>query len=115
MSFFISNAWAEDAAVTTAATAAQEPSFWLNLLPLGVIVVVYFLLIRPQSKRTKEHRNVLSSLTRGDEVVTTGGLAGRITEVGDNFLSLEIADKVVVKVQKQSVSNVLPKGSLKTN
>jgi len=87
----------------------------LTFLPIIVLFgVFYFLMIRPQMKRQKELRTMLSALAKGDEVVTNGGIAGRIDEVGETFLSVEIAANVVVKVQKGSVSQVLPKGSLKT-
>ncbi|HYW04539.1 MAG TPA: preprotein translocase subunit YajC, partial [Gammaproteobacteria bacterium] len=76
-------------------------------------ILFYFLLIRPQVKRAKEHRKMVESLSKGDEVATNGGLLGRITEIGDNYIELEIADGVVVKVQRQSVSNLLPKGTIK--
>ncbi|HBG30360.1 preprotein translocase subunit YajC [Candidatus Macondimonas diazotrophica] len=106
MSFFINDAWAQQ--------APQEPSLWLNLLPLvALFVVFYFILIRPQTQRAKKHRDMLGALSRGDEVMTTGGLAGRIIEIGESFVDLEIADKVVVKVQKQALGAVLPKGTLK--
>jgi preprotein translocase subunit YajC len=71
-------------------------------------------MIRPQMKRQKEHRVMLSALAKGDEVVTNGGIAGRVEEVGDAFLTVEIAPSVKVRVQKGSVSQVLPKGSLKS-
>ena len=106
MSFFIADAWAQQ--------APQQPSLWMNLLPLlALFVVFYFILIRPQTQRAKKHRDMLAGLTRGDEVVTTGGMAGRIVEIGDSFVELEIADKVVVKVQKQALGAILPKGTLK--
>ena len=106
MSFFIADAWAQQ--------APQEPNLWLNLLPLvALFVVFYFILIRPQTQRAKKHRDMLAGLTRGDEVVTTGGLVGRIVEIGDSFVDLEIADKVVAKVQKQALGAILPKGTLK--
>ncbi|HYW90995.1 MAG TPA: preprotein translocase subunit YajC, partial [Gammaproteobacteria bacterium] len=76
-------------------------------------ILFYFLLIRPQVKRAKEHRKMVESLSKGDEVATNGGLLGRITEIGENYVELEIADQVVVKVQRQSVSNLLPKGTIK--
>jgi preprotein translocase subunit YajC len=75
--------------------------------------IMYFLIIRPQSKRAKEHRSMVEALSRGDEIVTNGGVAGKITEVGDDFIKVEIADGVNVAVQKQSVSSVMPKGTLK--
>jgi preprotein translocase subunit YajC len=87
----------------------------LAFLPfIALFGVIYFLMIRPQMKRQKELRTMLSALSKGDEVVTNGGIAGRIDEVGETFLSVEIAANVVVKVQKGSVSQVLPKGSLKS-
>lgn len=109
MGFFIGNAWA------AGGSGGGESTALMQLLPLVVLLVLfYFLLIRPQMKRSKEQRQMLASLSKGDEVVTNGGLVGRIAEVGDNFLELEVADSVKIKVQKQAVSSVLPKGSLKS-
>ncbi len=106
---FISNAYAQSA-------AAGDPSGGLmGLLPLILMfIVLWFLMIRPQMKRAKEHKAMVSALAKGDEVMTQGGLAGRITELGDNFLRIEVADKVEVVVQRQAVATVLPKGTLKT-
>ena len=85
------------------------------MLPLLLIFVVfYFLLIRPQAKRAKEHKAMVAPLAVGDEVVTSGGILGRVTEVGDQFLTVEIADGVRVKVQRHTVTSVLPKGTLKS-
>ena len=85
------------------------------MLPLLLIFVVfYFLLIRPQAKRAKEHQAMVAALGVGDEVVTSGGILGRVTEVGDQFLTVEIADGVQVKVQRHTVASVLPKGTLKS-
>ncbi|GAC1622690.1 MAG: preprotein translocase subunit YajC [Nevskia sp.] len=82
--------------------------------PLFVLVpLFYFMLIRPQMKRGKEAREMMAKLAKGDEAVTSGGLAGRITTIGENYVSLEIADKVEVKVQKAAITSVLPKGTLK--
>lgn len=81
--------------------------------PIILLVVFYFLLIRPQMKRSKEQRQMTASLTKGDEVVINGGLAGRITDIGEVYMTLEVADNVEVKVQKAAVSGVLPKGTLK--
>lgn len=109
MGFFISNAWAAGGG------GGGESSALVQLLPLVVLLVLfYFLLIRPQMKRSKEQRQMLSNLSKGDEVVTNGGLVGKITEVGDNFLEVEVADSVRIRVQKQAVSSVLPKGSMKS-
>jgi preprotein translocase subunit YajC len=97
------------------AAAASPGNPILTFLPIIVLFgVFYFLMIRPQMKRQKELRTMLSALAKGDEVVTNGGIAGRIDEVGETFISVEIATNVVVKVQKGSVSQVLPKGSLKS-
>jgi preprotein translocase subunit YajC len=77
------------------------------------LVVFYFLLIRPQSKRAKEQRVMLSLVAVGDEIATTGGMLGKVTEVGEQFLSVEIADGVTIKLQKFQVAQVLPKGTVK--
>jgi preprotein translocase subunit YajC len=83
------------------------------LLPL-MLVVFYFLLIRPQQKRAKEHQNMLSKIAAGDEVVTSGGILGKVVEVGDSFLTIEISDGVRIKVQKAQVSQLVPKGTYKS-
>ena len=101
--------------VIAQAAPAAAPNPIMTFLPLiGLFVVFYFLMIRPQMKRQKEHRTMLSALSKGDEVVTNGGIAGRVEEVGEAFLTVEIAPNVKVRVQKGSVSQVLPKGSLKS-
>lgn len=106
MDFFISSAYAQDAAPTGGL---------MSFLPLIVIFAVfYFMLIRPQMKRSKEHRQLVSQLGKGDEVVTNGGLLGRITDVSESFITLEIADNVQIKLQRQSVTNVMPKGTIKS-
>jgi preprotein translocase subunit YajC len=111
MSFFISDAMAEGAA----AAGQSADGGLLGLLPLLLIFVLfYFMLIRPQSKRAKEHKNMVAALSKGDEVVTNGGLLGRVSEVGDSFLTVRVADGVEVKVQKQSVSALVPKGTMKS-
>ena len=109
MSLFISDAWAQPAG------APAQPDPFLSFLPLILLFVVfYFLLIRPQAKRAKEHKKLVAELKPGDEVVTSGGLAGRIREVGESYVTLEIADGVEVKLQKMAVTGLLPKGSLKS-
>ena len=81
---------------------------------MGLFVVIfYFLLIRPQQKKQKEHQAMLGKLAAGDEVVTAGGILGRIVEIGDNFITLEIADNVRIKVQRFQVTSLVPKGTLK--
>lgn len=105
---FISNAYAQ-------AAQGDASSSLMGLLPLILMfVVLWFLMIRPQMKRAKEHKAMVSALAKGDEVITGGGVAGRITEVGEAFVHVEIADKVDVVVQRQAVATVLPKGTLKT-
>lgn len=84
------------------------------LMPIALIAVMYFLMIRPQMKRAKEHKGMLDKLAKGDEVITSGGIAGTVTEIGDNFVTVEVADNVRVRVQKGAVGNVLPKGTLKS-
>jgi len=87
----------------------------MSLLPFIVIFVLFwFMLIRPQMKRAKEQKKMLDALQKGDEVVTAGGLLGKVTKVGDQYVSLEIADGVVVQVQKPTIQAVLPKGTLKS-
>jgi len=106
MDFFIASAYAQDAA---------SPGGLLSFLPLIVIFVVfYFLLIRPQTKRAKEHKQLVEKLAVGDEVITNGGLLGRITHVGDSFVTVELADNVKIKLQKHAVASVVPKGTMKT-
>ena len=103
----ISNAYAQ--------AAGGDPSNGLmGLLPLVLMfVVLWFLMIRPQMKRAKEHKAMVEALAKGDEVVTGGGIAGRVTDVGDSFVQIEVAPNTVVAVQKQAVATVLPKGTLK--
>lgn len=107
-----------DTAGLVIAQAAPEGSTLLGMLPIVVMfVVLYFLMIRPQMKRQKEHRNLISALAKGDEVVTAGGILGRISKVNDNYVTVEVtelADKPVeIVMQKNSVSAVLPKGTIK--
>lgn len=86
----------------------------MSFLPLILIFVVfYFLLIRPQQKRAKEHKSMLDSLNKGDEVVTAGGVLGKIKNVGENFVEVEVATNVLVKVQKPQISQLMPKGTVK--
>ena len=103
------------AAHAQAVGAPAAPNMFLQLVPLILLFVVFwFLLIRPQMKRQKEHRLLVEKLAKGDEVVTNGGIAGRIEEVGESFITVEIAEGTKVKVQRGSISAVLPKGSLKS-
>lgn len=108
MSFFIQDAQAADAP----AASGGDPI--MTFLFFGVMILFFwFFLIRPQQKRQKEHQQLLSNLGKGDEVVTTGGVLGRVREVGDQFVTLEIAQGVEIRVQKQAVSAVMPKGTIK--
>lgn len=108
LDFFIQNAWAQEA------PPPQGGGFSLLIMMIIFFAFMYFFMIRPQMKQAKEHKQMVEGLTKGDEVVTGGGLLGRITRVGDNFIMLEIAKDIEVKVQKHSISSTLPKGTLKT-
>lgn len=102
-------------AAAQAAGAAPAPNPLMSILPLVILFVVFwFLLLRPQMKRAKEHRELLGKLQKGDEVITGGGLAGRIEDLGESFVTVEVADKVSVKVQRSAIAAVLPKGTLKS-
>lgn len=108
MDFLISSAWAQ-------AAGTPQASPWSPLIMMLVFVAVFFFfVIRPQMKRAKEHRTMVSAIAKGDEVVTNGGMLGRIDEVGDAFFGIEVADKVVIRVQKNAIAAVLPKGTLKS-
>lgn len=108
MDFFINNAWAQAAPAPGGAGIS-------NIIFIVVMFAVFwFILIRPQMKQAKEHKNMLTALAKGDEIATTGGLLGKINQIGDNFVVLEVAEKVEIKIQKNSVSTILPKGTLKT-
>lgn len=109
MNGLISTAFAQTATSSPTAGGASQ-----ILILVVFVAIFYFMLIRPQQKRAKEQQNMLSKLATGDEVVTSGGLAGRITDVGDSFLTLEIAEGVRIKVQRAAVTQLLPKGTLKS-
>jgi preprotein translocase subunit YajC len=106
-SFLIDTAWAQDGAA---------PGGQLNFLIVmaAMFAVFYFLLIRPQQKKQKEHRQMVEALSAGDEIVTAGGILGKVTEVGEQFLTVEVANNVSIKVQRHTVGAVLPKGSVKS-
>jgi len=108
MSFFISDAMAEGAA----ASQGGDPITAL-LFPIGLLVLFYFFLIRPQSKRAKEQKAMIEALSKGDEVVTQGGILGKITRVSENFVTLEISNDVSIQVQKASIGALMPKGAIK--
>jgi preprotein translocase subunit YajC len=107
--------WLISTAAAQATGAAAQPGGLMGFLPLVLIFVVfYFLLIRPQTKRAKEHRAMVAALEAGAEVVTSGGILGKITEVSEQFITLEVAQGVNIKLQRHAVAQVLPKGTLKS-
>jgi preprotein translocase subunit YajC len=104
MDFLISDAYAQ--------AGGEAGGSLFSLLPLVVIFVLfYFLLIRPQQKRAKQHKEMVAALSKGEEVVTNGGLLGKVIEVDDNFITVEISSGLNVKVQRQAVAQVMPKGT----
>ena len=106
---FISSAYAQ-----TAAAGGDVQSSLMGMLPLVLMfVVMWFVLIRPQMKKSKEHKAMIEALSKGDEVVTGGGLLGKVTKLGDSHVSIEVADGVEVQLLRSSVQQVLPKGTLK--
>ena len=108
---FISNAFAQAA---PAAAGGDAGSSLLSLLPLVLMfVVLYFVMIRPQMKRQKEHKAMIDALAKGDEVVTAGGLLGKVSKLGEQYLGIEIAGNVEIQVQRTAVVQVLPKGTIK--
>jgi preprotein translocase subunit YajC len=106
MSFFISDAYAQDA-------SGQTGTLELILPLLLMFAIFYFLLIRPQQKKAKEHKNMVGSLSKGDEIITNGGLLAKITDVDDNFLTCKISANVEVKIQRFAITSVMPKGTIK--
>ena len=106
---FISNAYADGV------TPASQDGGLMQFLPLVALLgVFYFLILRPQQKRAKEHKTLMEALQKGDEVITLGGILGKVTKVGEENVAIEIADNVVVQVQKAAIQNVLPKGTIKS-
>ena len=109
---FISSAFAQTA--PAAATGGDMQSTLMNMLPLVLMfVVLYFVMIRPQMKKQKEHKAMIDALAKGDEVATAGGLLGKVAKLADNAVTLEIATGVEVQLQRSAVVQVLPKGSIK--
>ncbi len=106
---FISNAYAQ-----AAPAAASPESGLLGMLPLVLMfVVLYFVMIRPQMKRQKEHKAMIEAIAKGDEVVTAGGIVGKVAKLGDSFIHVEVASGVELQLQRSAVTQVLPKGSIK--
>jgi preprotein translocase subunit YajC len=112
LDFFIPSAIAAGEAVSATNNAAQ-PGFEGLLFPIALVAIFYFLLIRPQQKRNKEHKKMVNEAAKGDEVVTNGGLLGKITEVGDHFITLEIGTNMSVQLSKSSIASLMPKGTYK--
>lgn len=111
LSFLLPNAYAE---AVGAPTGPQGGSLSFVIMCVVLFLFIYFAILRPQNKRAKELQNLLSSLAKGDEVVTAGGLVGRITKLNDQYIVLSVANNVEIIMQKSSVVTVLPKGTLKT-
>lgn len=107
MNFLISDAYAQ------AAPAAQGNQYGFLIMMGLFFVIFYFMLIRPQSKRAKEHKAMLAALATGDEVLTAGGIVGKVTEAGDTFVDVEVANGVTLKIQRMQITALLPKGTLK--
>jgi preprotein translocase subunit YajC len=107
---FISSAFAQ----TAPAAASSSTDSLMSLLPLVLMfVVLYFIMIRPQMKRQKEHKAMIEAIAKGDEVVTAGGLIGKVSKLGDNFIHLEVANGVELQLQRSAITQVLPKGTMK--
>ena len=109
---FISSAFAQTA--PAAAAGGDMQSSLMSMLPLVLMfVVLYFVMIRPQMKKQKEHRAMIDALAKGDEVVTAGGLLGKVTKLGEGYIGVEIANNVEIQLQRSAVVQVLPKGTIK--
>jgi preprotein translocase subunit YajC len=111
MNWFISDAVAQSAP----AAGGQGGGYMSLVMLVGMFAVFYFLLIRPQQKRAKEHKAMIDALAKGDEVVAAGGVLGRVTHLAEGIVTVEIADKVEIRVQRAAVQAVLPKGTLKSS
>ena len=110
---FISSAFAQTAPAAASAGGDMQSSL-MSMLPLLLMfVVLYFVMIRPQMKKQKEHKTMIDALAKGDEIVTAGGFLGKVSKLGDGYLGVEIANGVEVQMQRSAVVQVLPKGSIK--
>lgn len=110
LGFFVNNAYAADAA----APAQQGGTTSLILMTGIFILFMYFVMWRPQSKRAKEHRNLINSLAKGDEIITAGGILGKVSKITDSYLIISLSETVEITIQKNSIVSVLPKGTLKS-
>lgn len=113
MSFLISNAMAAATTVSASPQARQAEGVLQLVMIAGIFVLLYFMLIRPQTKRAREHRDLINQLKKGDEVATSGGLIGKIVNLNDQYIRINLSDGVEVMLQRQAISAVLPKGTLK--
>lgn len=110
MDFLLNNAYANPQPAAPAGGGLE-----MLIMMAVFFAIMYFMIIRPQQKRAKEHKQMLDALSKGDEVVTSGGVLGKVAGIGENFVELAIADNVTIKVQKHAVASVLPKGTIKGN
>ncbi|MCP0912993.1 MULTISPECIES: preprotein translocase subunit YajC [Legionella] len=108
MSFFI-----RDAMAAAATPPAQDGTFSLIMI-VAIFVLFYFMLIRPQNKRAKEHRELINKLKKGDEIITSGGMLAKVTEIGEQYIKVSVAEGIEISLQRHAVSTVLPKGTLKS-
>lgn len=111
LSFFIPSAYADS---MTGPGAQQGGSFSFLMMALVMVAFLYFAVWRPQNKRAKEQQALLESLAKGDEIVTIGGVLGKIAKIGDQYLTITVANNIEIAIQKSSVATVLPKGTLKS-
>jgi preprotein translocase subunit YajC len=112
-SVFISSAFAQTAPAAAASSGGMQSSL-MSMLPLILMfVVLYFVMIRPQMKKQKEHRSMIDALAKGDEIVTAGGMIGKVTKMGESYVSVELAQGVEAQFQRSAVVQVLPKGTVK--
>jgi len=108
MDFFINSAYAQ------ADAGAQQSPLPTFIFLIGFILIFYLMIWRPQAKRAKEHRTLIASIAKGDEVMSSGGLLGKITHVDDNYVGIQVTDNVELKMQKSAIAAVLPKGTIKS-
>jgi len=107
MSFFISDA------VAAGTPAIQQPGMEGLLFPVGILVFFYFLFLRPLAQRSKEKKQMIAAMNKGAEVVTSGGILGKVVDLDDNFVKLEVGDNIFIQVQRQSIETMMPKGTYK--